>query len=118
MDKNFLTELSHEDFYEVMLDHEFEEPPEDIRTHENKVYGCATDVWIALIDENIYYDSTGMFVRGLLSEMINNLKETNFENIQQVQLSDFPYITPDRISMRRMRGLDMALKKIKELLIV
>jgi sulfur transfer protein SufE len=118
MDKEFLIELSHEDFYEVMLDYDYNDPPENLRLHENKVVGCATDVWIALIDGEIYHDSSGLFVKGILTAMIDDLKSTNYAGIKDIELSDFQYVTPARISMRRMRGFDMALKKIKELLAV
>lgn len=118
MDKEFLMQLSHEDFYEVMMDYQYETPPEELRLPENKVHGCATDVWIALIDGEIYHDSSGMFVKGILTAMIDDLKSTDYADIQNIDLSHFPYVTPARISMRRMRGFDMALKKIKELLAV
>ena len=115
MDTHFLLELSNEEFYDVMMDYTWKEPPEDIRKETNKVYGCATNVWVARIDGELFQDSTGQFVKGTMAALLDHLEDLDYDDINQVELSDFPFLTPDRISMRRMRGFDMALKKIKKL---
>ena len=98
------------------MDHDHVEPPFSIRTAENKVYGCATDVWVALIDNKLYQDSSGIFVRGIMGTMLDHLENINYEDINNISIKDFPFLTPEKISMRRMRGFDIALKKIQKLL--
>ena len=115
METDFLLELSHEEFYDVMLNFDHEACPDSIRQPQHKVHGCATDVWICKIDNKIVYDSTGAFVKGVVGTMLEHIKNYSEQQITDLTMSDFPFLIPSRISMRRMRGFDMALNKIKQL---
>ena len=39
----------------------------EIQEDENKVYGCTSNVWVVLEDDNPIFDSSSAFVKGLLT---------------------------------------------------
>ena len=55
MEIDYLNELSPEDFYETVMNLADREHVREIQEDENKVYGCTSNVWVVLEDDNLRY---------------------------------------------------------------
>lgn len=112
MDLEYLKELSGEDYYNCIISLPYTKPKNDIRDPVNKVYGCGSDVWVDLEDGNIVFESSSIFVQGLLCALVSQI---DINTVLDKTLEHYDIFSPEKITMRRYRGLKSSLEKIQNI---
>ena len=113
MEIDYLNELSPEDFYETVMELADREHIREIQEDEHKVYGCTSNVWVVLEDDNLIFDSSSAFVKGLLTVICSQLNA--IEDIRNVTLEQYPFLNTNIISYQRLKGVTSFLNRIKQL---
>jgi sulfur transfer protein SufE len=113
MDLSFLKELEGEDYYNSIIELPYEKPTYNIKTPVNKIYGCGSDAWVDVDDSGkVVFESTSIFVTGLLSALSS---QVSIDTVLETRFEDYDIFTPEKISMRRYRGLRSAFEKIQNI---
>tara|TARA_B100001113_G_C21012082_1_gene579765 strand:- start:478 stop:843 length:366 start_codon:yes stop_codon:yes gene_type:complete len=113
MDLAYLNELEANDFYEAIMELPDNQIVYDIRIDNNLVHGCQSKVWLALIEDKIVFDSDSMFVKGLITAVTSQLE--SIEEMMNVSVKDYEYITLDKITYQRIKGIDAFLTRLNAL---
>jgi cysteine desulfuration protein SufE len=104
--------------YIIELGRELPEMPESLKTEENKVRGCQSQVWLAagLHDGVITYqaDSDAMIVKGLAALILRVYSGHTPEEILATEPTFIEQIgMSEHLSMTRSNGLRAMVKQIK-----
>lgn len=95
--------------------------PEALRTDENKVEGCMSQVWLASSQKGDVYcfkaDSDAMIVKGLIAIILAAYSEKTAEQIQQVDIEHiFKTLGLDmHLSPTRRNGFFAMVERIKKI---
>lgn len=113
MDLSYLNDLEAEDFYDSIMELADTTPIERIRTDDNKVHGCQSNVWLVLENDNIVFDSDSIFVKGLITSVVINLNTIN--EMKNIKVEDFDYLNLQTITYQRLKGISSFIQKLNEL---
>lgn len=113
MDLDFLEELEKADLYDVILENASSDAVEEIRINDNKVYGCQSNVWVYFDGSTVKYDSDSLFVKGILNLLMSSMDSVT--QYQSVSIKDFSFLTPEKITFQRLKGIDSFLKKLNHI---
>ena len=93
---------------------------EKYKVDENKVYGCQSNVWIVIDDNNIYADSNSAIVKGFLYILLSIISSIDFSLYKDYESYIFDKIQSiglmNHISTFRKSGLIASMQKLCSLL--
>lgn len=117
-DFEFLGDWEQKYEYLIDLGKELKPLPEELKTEENLIKGCQSQVWISpeLKDGKIYFyaDSDGILPKGIVAMLThiysghsaNEILDSDFKFIEEIGLQEF-------LSPSRANGLTSMTKQIK-----
>ena len=85
----------------------------DIQIEDNMVYGCQSRVWVVLKEDTVVFDSDSSFVKGLLTAITSQLN--TLQDIQNVSVENYSFLTKDKVSIQRLKGVDSFISKLREI---
>lgn len=113
MDLSYLNDLDADDFYDSIMELAGNTLQTDIRLENNRVYGCTSKVWVVYYDDKIRFDSDSLFVRGLITAVVNDIK--SIDDIKNAKVENYSFLNTDKISYQRIKGIDSFLQRLKQL---
>jgi len=113
MDLSYLNDLDADDFYETLMSLSENKIEESVRQKQNRVYGCTSRVWVMLEDNKLVFDSDSMFVKGLITAVVNEIK--TIEDMKNAKVENYSFLTTDKITYQRIKGIDSFLHRVRHL---
>jgi|TARA_B110000444_G_scaffold40001_1_gene35786 sulfur transfer protein SufE len=114
MDITYLDELEPMDFYEAIIElSDGVDNQKAIQQDDNLVHGCQSRVWVVLKEDTVVFDSDSSFVKGLLTAITSQL--STIEDVRTVSMDNYNFLTVDKVSYQRLKGVDSFITRLREL---